>query len=115
MAILFCERCGKETEWIYLGSEAVYCKSCGWQMGVDEFRAYRSRILREEFEKFLQRERERKNWMEELYDELEAEVQKNPKLAEEAHRRNMKQLEKLVNLARRGKKRRRQVLGVYPV
>lgn len=112
MAILFCEKCNKETEWVFLGNKAVYCKSCGWQMSIEEFRAYRSRILREEFEKFLQRERERKNWMEELYDELEAEVQKNPELAEEVHRRNMKQLEKAVRLARR--KRRRQVLGVHP-
>ena len=108
MAILFCERCGKETEWIYLGSEAVYCKSCGWQMGIDEFRAYRSRILREEFEKFLERERA-KNPLEELYDELEAAVNSNPKLAEEVHKRNMKQLEKL---ARKVGRRKRAILVI---
>ena len=50
MPILFCERCGKDTTWVYLGDKAVYCKSCGWQMSVDEFRAYRSRVLRAEFE-----------------------------------------------------------------
>lgn len=114
MPILFCERCGKETEWVYLGNEAVYCKSCGWQMSVEDFRAYRSRVLRAEFEKFLA-ERKKSNPLEELYDELEALVKSDEKLAEEVHRRNMKQLEKLVNKATRRRKRTDYVLGAVPL
>jgi len=63
-------------------------------MSLEEFKAYRKRILKEEFEKFLQKEREN-NWMEKLYDELENEVLRNPELAEEVHRRNMKELERI--------------------
>ncbi len=116
MPILFCERCGKETEWVYLGNEAVYCKSCGRQMSVDEFRAYRSRVLRAEFEKFLEAERKKdSNPLEELYDELEALVQSDEELAEAVHKKNMKELEKLVNKASRRRKRTDYVLGAVPL
>lgn len=105
MPILFCERCGKKTEWVYLGNEAV-CKSCGWQMSVEDFRAYRSRVLRAFFEKMLEEERKKdSNPLEELYDELKDLVQSDEKLAEEVHIRNMKQLEKLVNKATRRRKK----------
>ena len=70
MPILFCERCGRETEWAYLGGNAIYCKGCGWQMSESEFRIYRSRVLLEEFRKFVEEER-KKDPLEALYNELE--------------------------------------------
>jgi|Deesub1362B_J571_1020462.scaffolds.fasta_scaffold00781_25 hypothetical protein len=112
MPVLFCERCGKDTEWVYLGSEAVYCRSCGWQMSYQDFRAYRSRVLKAEFEKFLEEER-KKDWLEATFEEFEGLVQQNERLAEEIHKRNMKQIRKFAN--RVSKKRRKLVLGAYPV
>lgn len=102
MPILFCERCGRETEWVYHGSDTIYCKSCDWQMSAEEFRTYRRKIILEELRRMHRPER---NPIDELYDELEDLVQSDEKIAEEVHIRNMKQLEKLVNKATRRRKK----------
>ena len=113
MPVLFCEKCGRRTTWILLGDVAAYCKSCGWRMQYDEFRAYRSRILREEFEKFLEEER-KKDWIEETFKEFEQLVQQNERLAEEIHKRNIAEIEKFVKKAQRSGRKRRTIL-VVPV
>ncbi|WP_290598240.1 MULTISPECIES: hypothetical protein [unclassified Archaeoglobus] len=97
MPILFCERCSKTTTWTY--GDVVVCKSCGWQMSIEEFRTYRSKILRQEFQRFLQKERAKKpaDYFDELMNELESTIKSNPELAEEVHRRNMMELEKLIS------------------
>lgn len=116
MPILFCERCNKETTWVYLGDEAVYCKSCDWTMDAEEFRAYRKRILRGLLEKVLEAKRKKElHPLEELFNEIEHEVRSNPQLAEEVHKRNMKELEKLVNKASRKRRRREYAIGVVPL
>jgi len=76
-------------------------------MTVEEFRDYRKRVMMMEFSA-ISREG---NWMEELYDELQKLVRDNPKLAEEIHRRNMKELEKLVKKMK--SKKQKPVLGVH--
>lgn len=116
MPVLFCERCKRETEWIHLGNQAVYCKSCGWQMDINDFRAYRSKILMQEFEKFHEEEQEQcDSLLEAVFTDMKRLVAENKELAEEIHRRNVKWIEKQINKTYGRRRKQQYAIGVKPL